>query len=240
MKSNKQKRFPPLDRTRDQELSTMESEGVVYRRTLNRVGSHKIIILHKDERRSVEPFRPVTAFHHLAVGDASQGMNAGVPFEIPGDPWSEAGASGNHRFNCLTYALGDRVGLTPDDWIEGIREVITDWTNPMETLLALYFKQIKVMDVSLREMLALTDSQFLQDDDIYSMEGRLKTYGRVVYHAGRICKLSGENYLVSKIGEARLVITPLHVPLSVYPRIYGIPKDQFIGPTKVKFYRFIK
>jgi hypothetical protein len=213
----KLRRFVPLDRTKDQTISEMTARGVTIRRTLQRVGTEKLIIIHREHLLPIDSAE--TNLHHLIFGDPSRYEGSGNIYSDPDDEWTAKGAEMDPRFNCAAFALGEKVGLTPNDWIEGEPTDISEDTNPAEILLKAYFKPIKIVDATLNAVAPLASDPQIWHDDVVSYTLHRPKWGIVHRHMGKIKIVDNENWLISKFAQSRIVVLPLTEVLQIFPDV---------------------
>lgn len=117
-----------------------------------------------------------------------------------------------NTFNCCTYAVGDVVGLTTDDWISPEPTGATCYTVPMQVILDSYFWRVRAYQ---RPFEHVAVDPTLHADDVLcfaSTGGPVLTF----CHAGRICKKDGENWIISKFGSGPLVRTTIRAAVVEY------------------------
>jgi hypothetical protein len=219
----KKKRLRPLDRTRDQPLDTVLSvHGVPIHRFMQRAGNEEIILFH------VERLGPIPPIAHplmeLIFGDpANYSGSAYIP--QGDDPWVVAGQKITADFNCHSFSLGERIGLTPRDWVEGEPTNLSNDTNPTALLLSVYFRQTRLLEPTQVEKLVRDHG--LREGDIISFTYDRPYWGTVHGHSGRIRTVGNENHLRSKFQTGRLADTTIAQALELYPEA-----------TTVRVYRF--
>lgn len=102
-------------------------------------------------------------------------------------------------FNCATFALGDIVGLGPNDWIEPLARSDTLYTVPAQVILDSYCQLIAEYSTASADWQQLARDDGLLDGDILCFA--FETAGTQSYvHMGKIRKVLGRNLLVSKLG----------------------------------------
>jgi len=144
--------------------------------------------------------------------------------EIYSDPanrwsWAETAYRTNNTFNCCTYAVGDVVGLTTDDWVAPSASGDTYYTVPMQIILDSYFDQIRTYRDPSNGWEEVVLDTHLREEDVLccvSTEGRRPDFA----HAGRICKKNGTNWLLSKFGSGPIVRSTLRKVASEYDGLF--------------------
>ncbi|MBX7144523.1 MAG: hypothetical protein K1X79_08750 [Oligoflexia bacterium] len=129
-------------------------------------------------------------------------------------PWADP--SKQAFFNCHAFALGETLGLTPNDSVNGARVNSLGYENPVGLLLPKFFdlkcsfegETLNAPAFTHHASLSSGDRIFLVNSDGPSIEH---------LHSGRLVKRNGENWVVSKLGEDPLVVTPIDTLLLVYP-----------------------
>lgn len=116
-------------------------------------------------------------------------------------------------FNCCTFAVGDVLGLTTDDWIMPLKYGLADNTLPMQVVLDSYFESVRhfrVEDVAFDWTRIELDAELRQTDVVCFVQTVLTNGVSTRFvHAGRIWKHEGRNWLVSKIGDGPILVTPI-------------------------------
>lgn len=118
-----------------------------------------------------------------------------------GNPWCRNGTKPDSGFNCHAHAVGDLIGLTPDDWLDGGVSKLTGNTNPMQVVLDNFFREVASND--------------LREGDVVSLV-KNGPDGVEYIHSGRIVNENGRVMIASKLGEGPLVVALL----SVYEKEY--------------------
>ena len=203
----------PLNRADDRPLSSMPDRRlntpISIERVLQRAGIQEVILL---RIKSLPPLDSITSpLQPLVFGSPAE--YRGPSFILQeNNAWSKAGQKPTAEFNCHAYALGKRIGLTAEDWVEGEPTNLSEDTNPMEILLSVYFRRIMALSVSQIDSL----SQAKEGDIISFTLERL--YGGTTHlHSGRIKVVNGQNWMASKFRTGRLLVTPIEEALRVYP-----------------------
>jgi hypothetical protein len=170
-------------------------------RSLLRCPAGDCIVLHfppvrVDNREALEIFKRLPG---IAEEDAEVHLD-------PNSRWCQYDARyATNTFNCCTYAVGDVVGLTTDDWISCDAIGNTCFTNPMQVLLDSYFERVKVYRPP---FIGMETDPALRAEDVLCFVNTASP--RPTYcHAGRVCKRNGTNRLVSKIGEGPILRTSI-------------------------------
>jgi hypothetical protein len=156
----------------------------------------------------------------LVLGNPALYTGSGFILKEPDNPWTQIGQEPTSSFNCHTYSLGDRIGLTPQDWVEGEPTNLSMDTNPMEILLSIYFTILRTLKAD--EINSLHLDSDLRENDIISFTYKRFDWGIVHQHSGIIRRVNGENWLASKFRLGRLVVTPISEALSYYPQVTKI------------------
>jgi len=143
-----------------------------------------------------------------------------------GRPWKK-GDRGNPSFNCHSFALGDYVGITPSDWIEGVAAKATEDANAMETFLASYFTVVKTIDPSKQKPEDVESDTDVREGDVLVLTARPEKSLQHV-HSGRLVKRGQKWQLMAKLGEDfPVVVGPIAAVAAPY-------NGQF---NEVKIYR---
>lgn len=222
----KKKRIRPLDRKQDISLPEAMREGTRVMRILQKVRTGDVIIL---SLCGLPPHPPIiTPLHKSAFGVSGESTGPSFVYKDLSCPWSRAGLEPTASFNCNSYALGSRVGLSPGDWIEGEPTDLSMATNPMAILLSAYFRTIKILNP--KEVDRLPGDSGLREDDIVSFTREHARWGTLHDHSGRIKRIKDDNWMVSKFGTGRLLASPIAEALRHYPeteniRIYRFRKN---------------
>lgn len=127
----------------------------------------------------------------------------------PENPWCRNGTKPDPSFNCHAYSVGDIIGLTPTDWLDGASSELTNGMNPVQVALDNYFSLILELDKNPESVSGVAEASWLREDDVLALV-KHDPDGSVEYvHSGRIVKEHGENWLASKLGEGPLIVAPL-------------------------------
>lgn len=109
-------------------------------------------------------------------------------------------------FNCCTFAVGDYIGLTVDDWV-GVWAT-GKHANPMQVILDSYFECL--WSAPAAEALARFESDAtLREGDVVCI---FDSSSGQVTHAGRVDQRDGKNRLLSKFGTGPILNTDLRFP----------------------------
>ncbi|MEK7583691.1 MAG: hypothetical protein AAB490_00465 [Patescibacteria group bacterium] len=213
----------PLDRRHDILLpSALSSHNILVRRVQQWVKGKKVILFKIDR---LPPHVPITSpLLELIFGDPTQYTGPSFILEERTE-WVEVGKQPAARFNCHAYSLGERVGLTPEDWVEGEPTDLSMDTNPMQILLSAYFTPFRTLDVAHAH--SLVHDQGLREGDVISFTYERPYWGIVHQHSGRVMHVNSENWLTSKFQVGRLIVTSIKDALEFYP-----------DTRKVRVYRF--
>jgi hypothetical protein len=172
------------------------------------------------------PHVPITSsLLELIFGDPAQYHGEAFVLREPKDIWTKVGQQPTAGFNCHAYALGERIGLTPADWVEGEPTDLSMDTNPMEILLSVYFETIAILPVS--EAHTLAHEQELQRGDIISFVRNRPYWGIVHGHSGRVIRVNDANWMASKLKTGRLLAIPILEALQLYPQTQRIQIYRF-------------
>jgi hypothetical protein len=197
--------------------SILTDHNISVRRTLQKVEGNKVVLLHIEQ---LPPHPPITSpVLQLAFGDPSEYEGAGFILE-DGSEWSRVGQEPTSSFNCHAYSLGERVGLTPTDWVEGEPTDLSLDTNPAEILLTTYFKRRRALRVNQYD--SLIHDLALREGDVLSFTYKVPFWGIVHLHSGRIQKVNRQNWMASKLRTGRLLVTPIPDVLWLYPETQTI------------------
>jgi len=144
------------------------------------------------------------------AGDPDTPDDDGELYSDPSGRWCQAGESYTalNSFNCCTFAVGDVVGLTPDDWISPTRNGDTYFTLPMQVILDSYFERIQVYKYPIADWAVLESDPQLRAGDVICLMN-VRSDWLAYAHAGRICKKNGKNWVISKFGAGPIVKTTL-------------------------------
>lgn len=182
------------------------------------------IVLRKTQRLlkpgNIEQFEKFLEAAKVTVIEGSDNPWA-TNFE--GKPWKK-GDRANPRFNCHSFSLGNHVGITPDDWVEGLKGKATEDTNPMEVFLASYFTMVKKLDPSKQKPEDVEKDPDLKEGDILLLTGRDPEGKRPTFHShsGRIVKRGDKWQLMAKMGEDfPVVVGPILAVCSPYLRMFN-------------------
>jgi hypothetical protein len=166
--------------------------------------------MNPQESREMEEF-----VARMLIGDPSTTADDGELFRDEQHRWCAEtdGEVMQSTFNCCTFAVGDVVGLTADDWIMPLECGQADGTFPMQVVLDSYFELAHQYRVDGRpfDWARIESDAELQQDDVLCFVQTLLTGGtstRIV-HAGRIWKHKGRNWIASKIGAGPILMTPI-------------------------------
>ena len=127
-------------------------------------------------------------------------------------------------FNCHTFSLQE-AGLSPTDWVQGSKEP-TKNTNPVQVILNSYYK--KVGTYQTLDYGNVENSKDLQEGDVLMLVKNTQPEGTVFVHSGKIIKVRGKHWIISKIGECPIMV----VPISTIVKIYQSSND------RMEIYRF--
>ena len=221
----KKKGLQPLNRRNDRTLpSIRDAHNILVKRVLQTIEGKRVILLHIEQ---LPPHVPITnPLLQLVFGDPLQYEGLGFILEDDSE-WSRIGQEPTPRFNCHAYSLGERVGLTAEDWLEGEPTNLSLDTNPTQILLSVYFRRRRTFDVAQAEV--LTQNPGLREGDIISFTHERPNWGIVHEHSGRIRQVNGENWMASKFKTGRLLVTPIIDALQIYPDTRTIHVYRFRG-----------
>ena len=215
----------PLDRTRDKILDIVVARfGIRVERVKQQVSGHSVILLHIEKPM---PHVPITTpLLQLIFGNPEQYEG---PAFIPeaSDEWTSAWQNSAPVFNCHAYSLGGRVGLTPRDWVEGEPTDLSMYTHPTAVLLNAYFRKIWTLDVTQGTNLA--EDQRLHEGDVISFTRERNFWGTVHEHSGKVVKVRGKNWMMSKFVAGRLLVTLIADALELYPKTQTLRAYRFLG-----------
>lgn len=109
------------------------------------------------------------------------------------------------RFNCVTFALGETLGLTSRDWIEPLARVETAYSMPAQVILDSYYERIAAYSGESPDWGEIETDTRLTDEDVFcyvlEQDGRPKLFA----HMGKIQLWNGKHMLVSKLGYGPIV-----------------------------------
>ena len=215
----------PLDRTRDEMLGIVDARfGVQVRRIKQRVHGRDVILCRME---TPMPQVPITKpLHHLIYESSEQYQGPAFIPEIS-DEWTRTWQHSVPIFNCHAYSLGTRVGLAPNDWVEGEPTDLSMNTNPTAILLAAYFRQIRTLETA--QVAKLVEDQRLCEGDIISFTRERNYWGTVHEHSGKVLKVEGKNWMMSKFMAGRLLVTPIADALELYPKARTLRAYRFLG-----------
>jgi hypothetical protein len=220
-----------MDRALDETLSpytTKEQKQI--QRSLHKIGGKKVVILH-DLNPVPEP-QILHPMDNLVFGDPIRFLGEGFIFHEAGNPWAETGILVTNSFNCHAFALGERVGLTPRDWISSVASDATLNTNPMQILLDAYFEEVMGADYDPMAAMRLAEETSLKEDDVISFSCPAPGKNDLFHlHSGRITRVEDEWWIAGKAGAGRIIVAPILNTLMYYPRLKI--------PGKIRVYRFI-
>jgi hypothetical protein len=214
----KSQHLPPLDRSKDRPLAPMVVSGVTFRRTEQTLRGVHFVILHKTQ-------------HFFSTNSISSQHLAGFLLggnllcSDDGNPWCSPKAL--LTFNCHAFALGDRAGLTPQDWVEGEPGALTEGANPMAVLVSYYLTPYKKLSKDPREIAELASDPGINEGDVIAFM-RIDAGDQVVFvHSGKMVKVEGENWVISKLGERPVSTLPIKNLAAAYD-----PKFSWIAVFK--------
>lgn len=219
-------RIRPLDRRDYRTLPSVFWSGTVVKRVEQRVKKTTVVLFRIERTPNITPVPDSKPELHLMLGNPDLYRGKGFILH-DGNRWSEVGREPTASFNCHTYSLGERIGLTPEDWVEGEPTNLSLDTSPMEILLSVYFKLQKTLKCS--EASSLISDPDLQAGDIVSFTYTRSHWGVCHLHSGQVKLVNGENWLASKFYIGRLVVTPIAEALSHYPQATAIRIYRFLG-----------
>jgi hypothetical protein len=151
----------------------------------------------------------------VAEGDPATEEDDGAFFFDEKSPWVSIYYT-QCTFNCCSFVVGDVVGLTVRDWIAPAPSGDTDGTVPMRVLLDSYFREVRVYKEPIADWRSIHQDATLQQDDVLCY---VKTSGPTpeVIHAGRIWRINGVNWLVSKMGTGPIVRATIQSTGALFP-----------------------
>lgn len=199
---------------------TINLEGVEIGKTYKRIEDYEIIVLHKSETLTPAKVFKGNFFGELLEGDPNTNEDNGFLLNEPNNPWTKAGGGVGPSFNCHSYAVGERLGLTPNDWLEGSPSPLTDDTNPLDIILKNSFQIVKNYSLE-SDMLNdfPNDTQILAGDIvtiIMTSRNAVRRTNVDYIHSGRVTKVRGKNWVSSKFGEGPILVTPLSAIIKEY------------------------
>ncbi len=131
-----------------------------------------------------------------------------VELEQPDWNWCHGPES---NFNCHAFAIGSSVGLTPNDWVEGMASPLTLHANPADLLLRSFFIPTTTIDRTDRS--GYESGKESIDNDVFVIHDSRFNHLR---HSGFIKWVDGQPMAVSKFGEGPILITTLKLLWSFF------------------------
>ncbi|HEV8487292.1 MAG TPA: hypothetical protein VGV87_27335 [Blastocatellia bacterium] len=208
----KSKMLPPLDRSEDKPLPPMNVNGVTFRRTEQIVGGNKVVILHKTDQFFTTSSIQAKSLTNFLVGGGFVCTDASNPWCAP---------TALTTFNCHAFALGDRAGLSPQDWLDGEAGPLTDGINPMGALVSYYLKPYRKSGKTAHEITRLAGDRCVCEGDVICFL-RMDESNRLTFvHSGKMVKVGSQNWVMSKLGENPVCTLPLRDLVDEYAPIFS-------------------
>lgn len=189
-----------------------------------------LVLLHieVDHRQIMkDKMRQDTGLWQLIWGDPKKYDGPGFVPESEGS-WSEVGKNPSSAFNCHAFTLGNRAGLRIGDWVESECTNASMNTNPAGILFDHYAKCRKRFRATSENARCLGLDPDLDEGDIILFTRMTKHFGVAYDHSGLVRKVDGANWMASKFGFGRLLVTPIETAL------LGIPSL----PQQLRTYQF--
>jgi hypothetical protein len=202
----------PLNRSEDKPLPPMTVNGVAFRRTEQNLGGNRLVILHK-----TDPFFTTSSFQARSLTRFL--VRGGFVCTDAGNPWCAATAL--TTFNCHAFALGERAGMSPQDWVDGEAGPLTDGINPMGVLVSYYLKPYMKLGKSAHEITRLVQNRCVCEGDIICFLRRDDKNRPIFVHSGKIVKAGDDNVVMSKLGENPVCTLPLRDLVNEYSPIFS-------------------
>lgn len=130
---------------------------------------------------------------------------------------SADGWSANSNFNCHTFAIGAKLGLTSNDWLEGISSSLTFGLNPARLLLERYFQP--TISVRRTEKNGFESSKLVNEQDVFVLKD---THSNRLVHSGIVKWVDDQPMAISKFGEGPI----LQTTFKLIWKFYGNKFDQ--------------
>lgn len=202
-----------------QDLPTLYS---IQRTWVELNGGDTLVLLHKNRFAYPDRLYRFSSLAALLEAGVSSGEGRGK-FLCEGlskDSWCKNGIRPDPNFNCHSYSVGDVIGLTSTDWLDGVSSELTDGINPMQVVLDNYFSLVSEFDRNPESISKVARNVGLQEGDVltlvkYSSDGSVEHV-----HSGRIVKEKSKNWLASKLGEGPLIIAPIAVYTMEYEGLF--------------------
>lgn len=199
------------------QLSPVTQSGNRVRRSASFVNRHPgnrhpVVVFHKEGKQlsldSVDDWP--TLLMHLDLGPV---------VELDDNDWTWAQQPAVN-FNCHAMAIGSQVGLTPQDWLEGVASSATLDENPTELLLDRYYDLLQKLPT-----IAETDFLDIQENDVFVCYDTKHSH---FIHSGFVRSVDGQMYAISKFGEGPILLTSLELIEAFYAGKYD----------EVRWYRY--
>jgi hypothetical protein len=116
-------------------------------------------------------------------------------------------------FNCCTYAVGDVVRLSVNDWLEPKADSNTFFKVPIEIVLDSYFRMVTTRPSPI-DWNTLQRDKTLLDGDVVCFVNQQGQPNFI--HVGRILKQDARNWMVSKLGNGPVVRATLQSTANAY------------------------
>ena len=192
-------------------LDPIETRGQCIDRSVAYVGERPLVLFHKSGRN----LSPRCKFDWTKV---LSGFDLGPVVELERSTWQwSKGAATN--FNCHAMAIGSHVGLSPQDWLEGIGSPATLDHNPARILLDNFFQHVETVGPGQEP------THSIEENEIFVCYESSSDH---FIHSGFIKRVDDRLVAVSKFGEGPILLTSLDLIQAFYHAKF----DQ------VRWYRF--
>ncbi len=127
--------------------------------------------------------------------------DCGPVIELEPSDWSWSSETATN-FNCHAMAIGSRVGVSPQDWLEGIASDATLDQNPTAIILGRFFHLTSIVEPTL-----LRPDSVLEDDIFVFYNAADQHF----VHSGFTRFIDGQLVAISKFGEGPILLTSLEL-----------------------------
>ena len=176
-----------------QQLVPVIQNGKNVRRSASFIDQNPVVVFHK-AGVSLSPDCDYNWPSLLAL------LDCGPVIELEESEWSWS-QQPSVNFNCHAMAIGSRIGLTPQDWLEGVASSATQDVNPTEMILDCFFDLQQTAG-------SISETQFddVVEDDVFVFCDSKNSH---FIHSGFVREVDGNLIAISKFGEGPILLTSL-------------------------------
>lgn len=195
-----------------QHLLPVNQDGHTIRRSASFVNDRPVVLFHKQGTS----LAPTDEFDWCKLLSR---LNCGPVVELESLDWAWSQQS-PINFNCHALAIGSVIGVTPNDWLEGVASPATLDQNPVELILDQYFDLLSIR--SCRDQVSFSE---MMEDDAFVF---CNSYDSHFIHSGFVKIVENQVVAISKFGEGPILMTSMELIRKFYSGKFN----------EVRWYRF--